>query len=55
MPEPIDEFTVKVKELIDKWNAEWKEGNSVRPDEFPLEMDSGQWYEQLLIYFSTDD
>jgi len=38
---------------IDSFSIHWEIENEVNPSDFPMEMDEGDWFEQLLTHIES--
>lgn len=44
----LTEFVEGMKFDIEKFEVMWIKNNTINPDNFPLELPVGDWYEQFL-------
>lgn len=51
----LDEWTKLEQLTIKGFEENWKEMNKVNPEQFPLEMSHGEWYEQYIAYCELFD
>ena len=46
----LDEYIEYEKNNIDKFKQTWLEGQKKNPDQYPAEMEAGEWDEQLRAF-----
>ncbi|PJJ86834.1 hypothetical protein CLV77_1393 [Brevirhabdus pacifica] len=42
------EFEVKLRAAVEHWLLNWVENNRDMPDEYPMSMGEGDWWEQFV-------
>ena len=58
MPEPqptLEAFVAIMKADIDRFAANWRAQHAAKPEEWPLQMNEGDWYDQFLMYESSGE
>lgn len=46
----LDEFIEEQKESLEIFRRKWLEKHSVRPEEYPIKLEGGSWWEQYMIF-----
>ncbi len=50
----LSEFIKEMRSDLDRFEADWRKRQEDQPDEWPEEMDAGDWLEQFITFTSTD-
>lgn len=50
--ETLDAFVARTQQELADFEKSYRDGNSVAPDQWPLEMGAGDWDEQFLAHLS---
>lgn len=51
----LQEFIQETKQDADRFDKMWSERCQKDPENWPLEMDGGEWFEQLLAFITTPE
>ena len=51
----LDEFLAKMRKDLDQFEKNWRAENSQDPDDWPMKMGAGDWYEQFLMLDYSGD
>ena len=49
----LEDFKKQAVIDIEKFVNEWEKGKIEHPDHYPDEMEEGDWFDQFLIFIST--
>lgn len=49
----LDQYVQQLKKDVEEFEAMWRKNHATRPQEWPLSMGEGDWYEQFLMFEST--
>lgn len=48
----LEEFVSGLERELSDFKQMWVDENKLSPDEFPLEMNEGEWYEQWIAHIN---
>lgn len=51
----LDDFINILLEDVSKFKDFYLEGHKENPEEFPLELEEGDWLEQFLMFINTEE
>lgn len=58
MPQPkptLEDFVAEMKADVDRFATNWRKNHAATPEEWPMQMDGGDWYDQFLMFESSGD
>lgn len=47
-------FSSQLREIFDTFKKNWLLNNEARPEQWPMEMTPGEWFEQFYIFYYSD-
>jgi hypothetical protein len=49
----LDEYVAELKADVARFEEEWRESAAAEPDQYPMQMAPGEWFEQYMAFQSA--
>lgn len=49
----LDEYVAELKADVERFEKEWRESAAAEPNQYPMAMPPGEWFEQYMAFQSA--